>query len=76
MNQDKIIFFEFLTSLNKDQLRKYFLMLGPEESEYVRNLVRDIQTELNLAIAEYHDGVEELGIAKDVLGKFTLKGNV
>lgn len=76
MNQDKINFFEFLTSLNKDQLRKYFLMLGPEESEYVDNLVRDIQTELNLAIAEYHDGVEELGIAKDVLGKFTLKGNV
>ena len=76
MNQDKINFFEFLTSLNKDQLRKYFLMLGPEESEYVRNLVRDIQTELNLAIAEYNDGVEELGIAKDVLGKFTLKGNV
>ena len=76
MNQDKINFFEFLTSLNKDQLRTYFLMLGPEESEYVDNLVRDIQTELNLAIAEYHDGVEELGIAKDVLGKFTLKGNV
>ena len=76
MNQDKINFFEFLTSLNKDQLRKYFLMLGPEESEYVRNLVRDIQTELNLAIAEYHDRVEELGFAKDVLGKFTLKGNV
>ena len=76
MNQDKINFFEFLTSLNEAQLRKYFLMLGPEESEYVRNLVRDIQTELNLAIAEYPDGVEELGIAKDVLGKFTLKGNV
>lgn len=75
IDQDQILFFEFVSSLSLDQLKKYFAMLGPEESEYVLRVVHNIGTHLNLAIAEYHDGVEELGIAKDVLGKFTLKGN-
>jgi hypothetical protein len=76
MNPDKFNFFEFLSSLDKDQLNKYFLMLGPEESEYVRSVVRDIGTELNLAIAELHDEVEDLAEAGSVLGSFTLSGKV
>ena len=74
MNPDKFNFFEFLSSLDKDQLNKYFLMLGPEESEYVRSVVRDIGTELNLAIAELHDEVEDLAEAANVLDGFTLSG--
>ena len=74
MNPDKFNFFEFLSSLDKDQLNKYFLMLGPEESEYVRHVVRDIGTELNLAIAELHDEVEDLAEAANVLDGFTLSG--
>ena len=76
MNPDKFNFFEFLSSLDKDQLNKYFLMLGPEESEYVCHVVRDIGTELNLAIAELHDEVEDLADAGSVLGSFTLSGKV
>jgi hypothetical protein len=76
MNQDKINFFEFLTSLNEAQLKKYFAMLGPEESEYVLQVVRNVGTHLNLAIADFHDPVDELVVAKDVLSKFTLKGNI
>jgi hypothetical protein len=73
-------FFEFLVSLNKEQLGKYFLMLGPEESEYVRLLAIRIGTQLtldlNLELAELFDGVEDLDDAKSALGKFTIKGNV
>jgi hypothetical protein len=49
-------------------------MLGPEESEYVRRVVRNVGTQLNLAIAELHDEVEDLSTAQSVLGKFALSG--
>jgi hypothetical protein len=74
MNPDKLNFFKFLTSLDKNQLGKYFLMLGPEESEYVYNMVRDIGTQVNMAMAEFHDEVEDLAEAKSVLNSFTLLG--
>ena len=71
-------FFEFLVSLNKEQLGKYFLMLGSEESEYVRELAIKIGTQLtldlNLELAELLDGVEDLADAKLVLNNFTLSG--
>ena len=76
MNPDTLNFFEFLTSLEQDQLEKYFLMLGPEDTEYVKCLVRDIGTQLNMAIAELHDEVECLYDAETVLGNFTLSGKV
>jgi len=82
MNVDpkQLEFFEFLVSLNKEQLGKYFLMLGPEESEYVRLLAIKIGTQLtldlNLELAELFDGVEDLADAKSALSKFTIKGNV
>jgi hypothetical protein len=76
MNPDKLNFFDFLSSLDQEQLEKYFLMLGPEESEYVRSVVRDIGTELNMAIAELHDEVEDLAYARGVLSYFTISGKV
>lgn len=76
IDADQLLFFEFLSSLSKEQLAKYFLMLGPEETEYVRRVVQNIGTQLNLAIAELHDEVEDLADATSVLGKFTIKGNV
>jgi hypothetical protein len=76
IDQDQILFFEFVSSLSLDQLKKYFAMLGPEESEYVLQVVRNVGTHLNLAIADFHDPVDELVVAKDVLSKFTLKGNI
>jgi hypothetical protein len=80
IDSKQIEFFEFLMSLNKEQLRKYFLMLGPEESEYVRQLAIRIGTQLtldlNLELAELFDGVEDLDDAKLVLNDFTLSGKV
>ena len=73
-------FFEFLVSLNKEQLQKYFLMLGPEESEYVRQMVikigTQLTTDLNLELAELLDESEDLADAESVLGSFTLSGKV
>ena len=73
-------FFEFLVSLNKEQLQKYFLMLGPEESEYVRQLAikigTQLTTDLNLELAELLDEVEDLADAGSVLGSFTISGKV
>ena len=76
MNPDKLNLFDFLSSLDQDQLEKYFAMLGPEESEYVRYVVRDIGTELNMLIAETMDEVEDLAEAGSVLSSFTLSGKV
>jgi len=74
IDAEQFLFFEFLSSLSEDQLKKYFAMLGPEESEYVRRVVRNVGTQLNLAIAELHDEVEDLSTAQSVLGKFALLG--
>jgi hypothetical protein len=73
-------FFEFLCSLDRNQLEKYFLMLGPIESEYVRQMViaigKQVTTELSLQLAEVLDEVEDLADAGNVLGSFTLSGKV
>ena len=74
IDQEQLLFFEFLSSLSQEQLMKYFAMLGPEESEYVHRVVRNVGTELNMAIAELHDEVEDLAIAGSVLDGFTLSG--
>ena len=74
IDAEQLLFFEFLSSLSEDQLKKYFLMLGPEESEYVRRVVHNVGTQLHLAIAELHDEVEDLAIAGSVLDGFTLSG--
>ena len=74
IDAEQLLFFEFLSSLSKEQLDKYFLMLGPEESEYVRRVVRNVGTQLNMAIAELHDEVEDLAEAGSVLAKFALSG--
>jgi hypothetical protein len=74
IDQEQLLFFEFLSSLSQEQLMKYFAMLGEEEAEYVRRVVQNVGTQLNLAIAEYHDEVEDLAIAGSVLDGFTLSG--
>jgi hypothetical protein len=74
IDQEQLLFFEFLSSLSQEQLMKYFAMLGEEESEYVRRVVQNVGTQLNLAIAEYHDEVEDLSTARSVLEKFAISG--
>ena len=74
IDAEQLLFFEFLSSLSEAQLMKYFAMLGPEEAEYVRRVVRNVGTQLNLAIAELHDEVEDLAEAGSVLAKFALSG--
>ena len=74
IDQEQLQFFDFLSSLNEDQLKKYFNMLAQEEQEYVRRVVRNIGTQLNMAIAELHDEVEDLEVATNVLAKFALSG--
>jgi len=60
--------------MNPDKLNFFKFTLGPEESEYVHNIVCDIRTQVNMAIAEFHDEVEDLAEAKSVLNSFTLLG--
>ena len=80
IDSEQMEFFEFLVSLNKEQMQKYFLMLGPEESEYVRQLAikigTQLTTDLNLELAELLDEVEDLADAGSVLGSFTISGKV
>ena len=74
IDNEQLLFFDFLSSLSQEQLAKYFAMLGPEESEYVRRVVHNVGTQLHLAIAELHDEVEDLSTAQSVLEKFALSG--
>ena len=74
IDAEQLLFFDFLSSLSQEQLMKYFAMLGPEESEYVRRVVHNVGTQLHLAIAELHDEVEDLSTAQSVLEKFALSG--
>ena len=74
IDAEQLLFFDFLSSLSESQLMKYFAMLGPEESEYVRRVVHNVGTQLHLAIAELHDEVEDLSTAQSVLEKFALSG--
>jgi hypothetical protein len=74
LDQEQLMFFDFLSSLNQEQLMKYFAMLAPEEEEYVHRTVRNVGTQLSLAIAELHDNVEDLSTAQSVLDSFTLLG--
>ena len=74
IDAEQLLFFDFLSSLSQEQLAKYFAMLGPEESEYVRRVVHNVGTQLHLAIAELHDEVEDLSTAQSVLEKFALSG--
>jgi len=74
LDQEQLMFFDFLSSLNQEQLMKYFAMLAPEEEEYVHRTVRNVGTQLNLAIAELHDNVEDLSTSQNVLNSFTLLG--
>jgi hypothetical protein len=89
MNPDKFNFFEFLTSLDREQfekyfkflisldqvqLKKHFLMLGPDESEYLCLVIQRVETELNMGIAEIMDEVEEPADAKNYLNGLTLSG--
>ena len=80
IDAEQMEFFDFLVSLNQEQLQKYFLMLGPTESEYVRQMVikigEQLTTQLNLELAELLDESEDLDDAESVLGSFTLSGKV
>ena len=80
IDAEQMEFFNFLVSLNQEQLQKYFLMLGPTESEYVRQMVikigEQLTTQLNLELAELLDESEDLADAESVLGSFTLSGKV
>ena len=78
IDAEQMEFFNFLVSLNQEQLQKYFLMLGPTESEYVRQMVikigEQLTTQLNLELAELLDESEDLADAESVLKKFSLSG--
>lgn len=78
IDAEQMEFFDFLVSLNQEQLQKYFLMLGPTESEYVRQMVikigEQLTTQLNLELAELLDESEDLDDAESVLKKFSLSG--
>jgi hypothetical protein len=74
IDAEQLMFFDFLSSLNQEQLMKYFAMLAPEEEEYVHRTVRNVGTQLDLAIAEFYDEVEDLSTSQRVLNSFTLLG--
>jgi hypothetical protein len=50
IDHEQLIFFEFLSTLSQEQLVKYFAMLAEEEQDYVRSVVQNIGTQLNMEL--------------------------
>ncbi len=76
MNKNQLDFVKFVLSLDENQLDKYFLMLGPEDTAYVQRMITEVSIQVQMAIAELTDEVECLDDAGVVLGNFTLSGKV
>ena len=76
MNKNQLDFVKFVLSLDENQLDKYFLMLGPEDTAYVQRMITEVSIQVQMAIAELNDEVERLDDAGVVLGNFTLSGKV
>ena len=72
MTKNQLDFVKFVLSLDENQLDKYFLMLGPEDTAYVQRMITEVSIQVQMAIAELNDEVERLDDAGVVLGNFTL----
>ena len=67
---------KFILALKPQDFQNWYESLTEDDAMYAMELVAMARTELETQVAELFDKVEDFSDAKNVLGKFTLKGMV
>ena len=67
---------KFILSLKPEEFQYWYETLTDDDALYAMELVSMARTELETQVAELFDNVLDCSEAKNVLGKFTLKGTV
>ena len=67
---------KFILSLKPEDFYDWYETLTDDDALYAMELVSMARSELETQVAEIFDNVEDCSLAKNVLGKFTLKGMV
>jgi hypothetical protein len=67
---------KFILALKPQDFQNWYESLTEDDAMYAMELVSMARTELETQVAELFDKVEDCSDAKNVLGKFTLKGMV
>lgn len=79
MNPNETKYFRFITKMNQDEFENWYTTVSDEEANYALSIMQKARAEIGTKIAEIFDAEEatkNLSAAKNVLGKFTLKGTV
>jgi hypothetical protein len=76
MNQHDTENLKFILALSADQFDVWFSSLSNDDADYAMELLEMARAEVTLKVAELNDEPVSLNEAKNVLGKFTLKGKV
>lgn len=67
---------KFILSLKPQDFFTWYESLTDDDAIYAMELVVRARAELETQVAELFDNVEDCSLAKNILGKFTLKGTV
>ena len=65
--------------MNQDEFEDWYVTISDDEAEYALKIMEKARAEIRTKMAEIFDeegATRDLSIAKDVLGKYTLKGSV
>ena len=69
---------QFILSLDENQFDEWYSSISDDDADYAMELLKAARAEVAMQIAELYDNTVEdnLSDAKEVLGRFTLKGSV
>jgi hypothetical protein len=76
MNKQDQSNLNFIMSLSEEEYDMWLQTISDEYAEYAFQLFEMARAELALKRVEVTDDIRDLSNAKNVLGKFTLKGTV
>jgi hypothetical protein len=76
MNKHDTENLQFILALSADQFDAWYSSLSYDDADYAMELLQMARTEVAFKVAELNNEPVSLDEAKDVLGKFTLKGKV
>lgn len=69
---------QFILSLDETQFDEWYSSISDDDAEYAMELLKQARSIVSVQLAELYDekAEEDLSDAKNVLGRFTLKGSL
>jgi hypothetical protein len=69
---------QFILALDENQFDEWYSSISDDDADYAMELLKAARAEVAMQIAELYDNTAEdnLSDAKEVLGRFTLKGSL